>query len=554
MESLRKSRLVSNAPVATLAALVTASVALLLALSWRLTFYQDTWAFLMTRRGDGVGDFLRPHNEHIVLIPVAIEKLLLGLFGMSTARPEYVLMTLLLAAAAVLVFVYVRRRLGPWPATMAAAIMLFLGPAWAVLLWPFEIGFVGSVLAGVGMLLALDREDDRGDALASVLLALSLGFSSLGLSFVVAGAVDLWQQRRSRGRRRAYIVAAPLFLYLVWYAGWGHTAERHLTLHNIAGSPLYLMNGLASSLDTVLGLSTVPIEGVGQPHWGRPLLVAAIVLLAIRQSRSPGVSRKLWPVLAATLTYWLLAAVNYIPSREATSSRYAYAGAVFVLLLAAELIRRSDLNARRLWIAGAVVAAAVLANLVPLREGQKFLEEQTVLTRADTGAIEIARRTVSPEFQLGPAVAGTGSLIDVDAADYLQAVGEYGSPAYSPQELAQAPEAGRRQADVVLAQALPVSLAASPRQPATAGGTRRCVELPGEGVVTLQPGRTAIQVAPGPSASLALRRFAEDGFPVGLGTVPGGSTSLLTIPPDMAKRQWQLLVQTSRRARVCGIG
>lgn len=554
MENLRKSRLASNAPVATLAALVTASVGLLVALSWKLTFYQDTWAFLMTRRGGGVGDFLRPHNEHIVLIPVAIEKLLIGLFGMTTARPEYVLMAVLLAVAAVLVFVYVRRRLGPWPATMAAAILLFLGPAWAVLLWPFEIGFVGSVLAGVGMLLALDREDDRGDALAAVLLALSLGFSSLGLSFVVAAAVDLWQHRRSRGLRRAYLVAAPLFLYLVWFAGWGHTAERHLTLHNIAASPLYLMDGLASSLDTVLGLSTVPIEGVGQPDWGRPLLVAAILLLAVRQFRSPGVPRKLWPVLGATVTYWLLAAVNYIPSREATSSRYAYAGAVFVLLLAAELIRRSDLNTRRLWIARAVVAAAVLANLVPLRDGQRFLEDQTVLTRADTGAIEIVKRTVSPDFLLTPDVAGTGSLVNVDAGDYLEAVSEYGSPAYSPQELEQAPEAGRVQADVVLAKALPISLADFPRQPAIGRGAWRCIDLTEGGTVTLRPGWTAIRVAPGPDASLALRRFAESGFPVGLGTVAGGSKSLLVIPPDTAKRQWHLHVGASHRSRVCGLG
>ncbi len=39
------------------------------------------------------------------------------------------------------------------------------------------------------------------------------------------------------------------------------------------------MNGLASSLDTVLGLSTIDVAGAGQPEWGRPLLVAAIVLV-----------------------------------------------------------------------------------------------------------------------------------------------------------------------------------------------------------------------------------------------------------------------------------
>jgi hypothetical protein len=191
--------------------------------------------------------------------------------------------------------------------------------------------------------------------------------------------------------------------------------------------------------------------------------------------------------------------------------------------------------------------------LVPLREGQKFLRGQTVLTRADTGAIEIAKRTVSPEFRLTPEVAGTGSLIDVDAADYLEAVGEHGSPAYSPQELEQAPEAGRIQADVVLAKALPIALKTSRRLPATGAVPRRCVELAEGGEVTLRPGLTTIRLAPGPSASLALRRFAEEAFPVGLGTVPGGSDSLLAIPPDTTNQPWHLQVQATRRTRVCGL-
>jgi hypothetical protein len=202
-----------------------------------------------------------------------------------------------------------------------------------------------------------------------------------------------------------------------------------------------------------------------------------------------------------------------------------------------------------------VVAAAVAANLVPLREGQKFLEDQTVLTRADTGAIEIAKRAVAPEFLLIPEVAGTGALVNVDAGDYLEAVSEYGSPAYSPQELELAPEAGRAQADVALAKALPIALAVSHRLKTTAGaGAKRCTELPEGGTVTLRPGLTTIRVAPGPSASLALRRFAENGYPVRLGTVPGGSDNLLAIPPDGAKRPWRLQVQSSRRSRVCEAG
>ena len=68
----------------------------------------------------------KPHNEHIVVIQVVIEVILLETFGMTSATPEYVLLILALLVTATLLFVYVRRRIGPWPALMAAVVLLFL--------------------------------------------------------------------------------------------------------------------------------------------------------------------------------------------------------------------------------------------------------------------------------------------------------------------------------------------------------------------------------------------------------------------------------------------
>lgn len=79
----------------------------------------------MHRQSFTLDAFLEPHNEHIVLIPVVIEKVLIGLFGMGTAAPEYVVLILMLAASGILLFSYVRRRLGPWPAVMATGVVLF---------------------------------------------------------------------------------------------------------------------------------------------------------------------------------------------------------------------------------------------------------------------------------------------------------------------------------------------------------------------------------------------------------------------------------------------
>ena len=92
-----------------------------------------------------------------------------------------------------------------------------------------------------------------------------------------------------------------------------------------------------------------------------------------------------------------------------------------------------------------------------LKHGKNFFAEQTVITRSDTAAIEIARRTVDPEFQLNPEIAGTPTLIDIFAGKYLTAIDEFGSPAYTTAELEAAPPVGRRQADIVLANALPLS-------------------------------------------------------------------------------------------------
>jgi hypothetical protein len=542
-----------NAAIVVLGLVLLAAAAVLLWMTAGLTYYQDTWAFLMHRRGFTADAFLEPHNEHIVLIPVAIVKLLLAIFGMTSALPEFVVLIGLLSVTAILLFVYVRRRLGPWPAVIAATLLLFLGPAWQVLLWPFETGFVGSVMAGIAMLLMLEREDRRGDLYACGLLVVSLGFSALGLSFALAAFVDVLLGYRHRGLRRAFVFVLPLALFALWYLGWGHTAESHLTLRNILASPRYLFDGLASSLDSVLGLSTIDVGGSGQPDWGRPLLVAAVVLVGYGQYRRRGFSPRLWPVAAATASFWLLAGFNYIPGREAVASRYTYAGSAFLLLLAADLLRGVRFSRAALWIGAAVTAAAITANLIPLDDGRDQLRAQTVFTRSDLAAMNIAERQIDPSFSLAPDIAGTPSLIDVNAAEYFDAKRQYGSPAYTPRELADADEVGRRQADVVLARAL--GIAAVVRPDSSLPARRGCVAIAaGDAAkreLRLAPGLTRVGLGPGPDGSFGLRRFAVGEYPVATAAAPGGSVTLLRIPRDPVARPWRLHIDASQAAVVC---
>lgn len=537
-----------KAPLVLLAVAMAVAAAVLLSYGSNLTFFQDSWEFLMNRRELTADAVFSPHNEHIVVVPVLVELLSLRLFGMDSMTPELVVLVALLLGAAGCLFVYVRRRLGPWPALLMTTLLLFLGPAWQDFLWPFQIGFAGSALCGLGALLALEEGDRRWDLAACALLALAIGFSSLGIPFAVAAAVEILLGRRQHGLRRLYVVAVPALLYGAWYLGWGHEAPNQLSADNVLDSPVYVGEGIVASLDAVLALGTIADEVVGRSQWGLPLLIVLLALVAYGQLRRPGFSRGLWPVLAGAATFWFLAGFNEIPGREPYSSRYLYIGGFFLLLVAANLLARVRFNRWGLLVAGAVTLVVVGFNLVPLREGRDFFEEQTLLTRADLAAIEISSRTIEPSFTLGsPEIAGTVFLNEVEAGKYLPAVREYGSPAYSPAELAAAPEQGRRQADLVLANALPLGIETGlPSSPATGRCVRAAAGAAGQ---PLAPGMTTIHFPAEEGGAVRLRRFAS-GWPLQAEDLPGRSTAKLFIPRDRSQRPWRLRVEPAG-ALVC---
>ncbi|HEX6206273.1 MAG TPA: hypothetical protein VFZ29_10770 [Solirubrobacterales bacterium] len=543
-----RERLSRYAPLVLLGVAMAAAAAVLLHYGSGLTFFQDSWEFLMHRRDPSAATLLDPHNEHIVLLPVLITEASLRLFGMGSMTPELVLLVALELAVAGLLFVYARRRLGPWPALFAATVLLFLGPAWQDLLWPFQVGFVGASAFGLATLLALENEDERWDRAACAFLTIAVAFSSLGIAFAVAAAVQVFLRRRERSLRRAYVFLLPLLLYLGWYAGWGREAENNFSAHNVLVSPSYVWEGLVASLDSALALGTIFDEVVGRSKWGAPLLIALLALAAYGGFRRRGFFPGLWPVLAAAATFWFLAAFNQGPGREPYSSRYLYVGVLFALLIAVNLLQGVKLN-RWALVAGAAATCVVVGfNLVPLREGRDFFEEQTVLTRADLAAIEIAGDSVEPAFRLSPEVAGTVFLGEIEAGEYLRAVDEYGSPAYSPAELAAATEEGRTHADLVLANALPLGIETAP---GGAGAGNDCVSVAGATALKVRPGTTTIELSPGGEGTVKLRRFARHEYPLDSGVLPAGSTTHLSIPRDRLARPWQLRVEADRGALVC---
>ena len=67
-------------------------------------------------------------------------------------------------------------------------------------------------------------------------------------------------------------------------------------------------------------------------------------------------------------------------------------------------------------------------------------------------------------------------------------------------------------------------------------------------------GSARITATGGMGATVSLRRYATDAFPVELGTVEPGHTAAVTIAADRSDRPWQLGLSGSGTARVCGGG
>jgi len=560
----------TRAPVALLAAAGIASAAMLIALNSQIGFFFDEWDLLLHRRGFDADAFLRPHNEHIVAGPAIVYKAIQATFGMDSTIPYQVAAIAVFVTSAVLVFVWVRQSAGDWPAVFAAVAILFLGSAWEDLLSAFQIGFFGSMAAGLGALLALDRETRRADLLACGLLVVSVSFSSLGLPFLVAGAVSVALARASL--TRAWTVAVPAALFALWWIGWGHTAEVRASFGSVANAPAYVLDGVASSIASVFGLAPADTTGFsGQPAYGRPLLLAALAAAAWRVKRI-GISKRLWVLIALGLAFWALAAVNAAVFRLPTLPRYMYIGVIVCVLIAAELARGARLARTVLTTIAVVGAATVASNLVNLHEGFLVFKDTAQDQRAGITAIELARDTVDADLVLTKENSGIEYFGYVDAASYLSAVDAFGSPAFTEPELREAPESVRTRADRALIAALPVQVVEEPGPVQTAapppsslfGDDRRvpgdpgCAEVDptrfGTTAVDLPPGGALVRAGPEEQVRLRIRRYPTESFPTRLDSVRAGGSTLIRIPPDRGEASWQLQLFSSEVLTVCGVG
>jgi hypothetical protein len=532
------------------------------------TLWTDEWGWVLDRRS---GSLLEPHNGHFSLVPLLLYRALFATVGIDDYAPYRVMVIIGHLACAGLLYAYARRRIGPLAALLPTAVLLVLGPAWQNFLWPFQIAWLISLAAGLGALLALDRDDGRGDAVACVLLAPALASSGVGIAIAAGVVVEvLWR------RRAAWVVVAPLAVYALW---WLVYQDTDFWRHNVVVAPQFAADAAGGAVAVVAGLTEGHLDANGSLVdagaalvWGRPLACAAAAALIWRLAALRTVPVRVLALLAIAATFWLLGGLQRAQISSPDSSRYLYVGALFLLLLAVELVRGVRVSFGIAALLVALTGIVVVSNLGDLRAGARNLRAQADFARADLGALELARARVIPGYH---AVRFPGiPFVEIDADEYFAAARDLGSPAYTPAELATASEPARLAADAEVAnierlvprRSIEKPGATAPEVDAVTGGQVRidggCLRFrpdlvtPAGTTAELQvtlPAGGLLMTADRGRVTLALRRFAITFPRDGAARLTPGGSAVLRPGSDRATQPWHVRLVPEAGVKVCGV-
>lgn len=532
--------------ILVLGGLMLASAVLLIHYRSGLNFMLDDWAFVIGREDGDIGDYLDPHNEHISILPVAIYKLFLSVFGMGSAMPLQLLSVAVFLGSVVVLFIYLRRLVGEPAAVIGCAVILFLGSSWEDLLWAFQIGFSISMAGGIGALVMLQRKDAFGDRIACLLLVVSMISTSMGIPFAVGAGLLLLLQKENFFRR-LYVVVLPVLIYGLWYLGWGHTAPSTLSFDNALHAPEYIVRSFSLTATEITGITKVVSPEETVPSVLTGLLAVAAVSFAVWKRRS--VPRPLLVAGAIALAFWGLAALNVSPGRSFQVSRYQFPNAVFLLMILAGAFEGYRPRSRELTVLGLVALVAIAVNVDAMRSGyQDVFKPLSDKGIAGLTALDLARDSVDPNLAIGMNGDDTAK---VGAGAFFAAEEKYGSPAWSESEIEDSSGAARSRIDQILVAALPISsrplpagLKATSCQSLTAGpaGAEEAIPLPARTFTFRARNQTF----------LAVGRYG-DGAIAGAALGLAGTDTLVHVPRDLSDQPWKIGFLGTGKVRICEV-
>jgi hypothetical protein len=543
-------------PWAIFAGYLMLSGALVLWAGRETLFRGDDWDLLLYRGGWSPDVFLVPHNEHLSALLVAFFKAIPAVAG-----PHYGAFRLALLALdvclTVLFFLFARERVGDWLALLAAAPLMLMGGGSDNLIWPTQIGVVGSLACGTGMLILLDRDGLPARLGSMALLTASIWFSSDGLFFLAAGIIWLGL---SRDRwRQLWIVVVPTLTFLAWYPAHG---ESTFTAGNLRATPKFVLDSAAGGVSALTGVrpQIAHAQAIGA---AAGVVGLALLILLLRRIR-PRLTPRLIAIVTLAPVSWVLIALGRAEGGDPFASRYVYASALFILMAVLEVVRGE--RVQRLLSGWRYAALALLvgislvlsANILFDKGG--YWRSVSEYVHGRTSAIEMTRRTIDPNLLLEP----LPDMAHMTAGWFLNAVEKWEESPTGATDIAGLSEEGRSAADQVLAAGAPARFVPPPSglrpsgppprvdpggSPARARGS--CVIARPGSIVSVEVPAHGLLIRPHGAAIVQLRRYAS-GYEAAP-TTQVESSRLLAFAADLSSVPWHVQVSAEAGAAVCGV-
>ena len=257
-------------------------------------FFGDEWDFILYRGlHHARWGLLYPHNEHWSTFPILWYRAVFAAFGLRTYWPYLCGVFALHLLACHLLWRLMRRAgVASAIATGLALVFAFLGAGAENMTWAFQVGFVGSLVAGLLLLLALDGAPTPWRvALVSAGAVASLPLSGISVVMVVAVAIAALARWGWRAAAKVAVPAAVVYLLWLRTAGdvglTGDTASLHGGPSDI---PRYVWDGLSAALgapfrsdavgSAVLLLLVAVVASRGRDWWRRGPEVCALAITA----------------------------------------------------------------------------------------------------------------------------------------------------------------------------------------------------------------------------------------------------------------------------------
>jgi hypothetical protein len=387
-----------------------------------LTFFFDEWDFVLNR-SFSLPDLLRPHNGHLSLLPVLAYDIMRKVFGLSFYVP-YQILGLLVHVSGCSAVYFLGKRRSHLLAAAAAVLVCLLGSGWQNIMWPFQIGMMGALSAGLWAIWEVTQPVVSVRRL-TILCAVSLLCAGGGIAAMGTIVLLVVVRRQWNVLPRLGVVG---IIYGFWYLIYGSSQSQ---TGNLEKTPQFVY-------DSALGAAS----GIGAT--GKTfayLFFLLLVVLALWNGYKKVSVLAALGTFAMALMTWTMTGLSRAHLGEPAASRYVYVGAA--LLVTTFVTMAPRLQSMFLLLA-VMLATNVLIqpNLTILRAGTGGLRDVSINVKASLTGLDIIDDVANSEEQLDGSRAP-----QIDIVKYKARSRDYGNAGFSNAALMRQPESMKLRAD-----------------------------------------------------------------------------------------------------------